>query len=201
MEIKIVILMFSLFLGCRSKELLKNIINHQVKVDTLPSDAFIENKFVSDDKYIVKWGTSKFTNTSKDTFGISGSGSLEFSETNSNSKFIASSQLCGSGCTRYVIFPLEKNARELDFIDVEYINIVEEIIITTTNVSTGEFLLTKLSTKQWQKIKINDMCPAADKSMCIDSIFLKKNQIVFLYQGNKWETNKPDNKVKVLDLK
>jgi hypothetical protein len=201
MEIKIVILMFSLFLGCISKELPKNIIKHQVIVDTLPPDAFIENKFVSEDKYIVKWGTSKFTNTSKDTFGISGSGSLEFSETNSNSKFIASSQLCGSGCTRYVIFPLEKNARELDFIDVEYINIVEEIIITTTNVSTGEFLLTKLSTKQWQKIKINDMCPAADKSMCIDSIFLKKNQIVFLYQGNKWETNKPDNKVKVLDLK
>lgn len=192
--------MFSLFLGCRSKELLKNIINHQVKVDTLPSDAFIENKFVSNDKYIVKWGTSKFTNTSKDTFDISGSGSLEFSETNSNSKFIASSQLCGSGCTRYVIFPLEKNAREFDFNDVEYLDIGRDIIITTTNVSTGEFLLTKLTTKQWQKIIINDMCPAADKSMCIDSIYILNNQIIIEYQGNRWETNKPDKRKKVVNL-
>ena len=192
--------MFSLFLGCRSKELPKNIINHQVIVETLPSDAFIENKFVSDDKYIVKWGTSKFTNTSKDTFGITGSGSLEFSETNSNSKFIASSQLCGSGCTRYVIFPLEKNARELDFIDVEYLNIGKDIIITTTNASTGEFLLTKLTTKQWQKIIINDMCPAADKSMCIDSIYILNNQIIIEYQGNRWETNKPDKRKKVVNL-
>jgi hypothetical protein len=201
MENKIVLLLFGLFFGCSCKELPKTMSNHQVIVDILPPDAFIQNKFVSEDKYVIEWGTSKFTNISKDTFDIFGSGSLEFSATNSNSKFIASSQLCGSGCTRYVMFPLEKNARELDFMDVEYVNIGRDIIITTINPSTGEFLLTILSTKQRQKIMINDMCPAIDKSMCIDSIFLEGNQIVFQYQGNNWEANKPDNKVKVLNLK
>ncbi len=199
MEIMIVFLIISIFGACRNNEIPININIHSA-LDTLHNDAFVENKFISEDRYQIEWGTSKFTNITKDTFGISGSGSLEFDEEYSNSKYLVTTQLCGSGCTRYVILPLQQNATELDFMDVEYINTFNNLIITTINPSSGDFLLTNFATNQMQKIEIKDMCPAADKSMCIDSIFLQNNQIVIKYQGNKWEANKPDNKVRVVEL-
>ena len=191
METKIALLVIYFLFGCKAQTNQQKIDqDFQTVIDTLASDTFYNLNFIDSDKYVIEWGTSSFKNVSKDTFDVLGSGNLGLSE--SNSKYVVLNQPCGSGCALYVILPLISNKKELIFWNVVYHNLNEEFIITTLDPGLGKFAISKYGTNTEQEIFLNDLCPAADKSMCIDSIFVNGKELYFQYQGSNWKENKPD---------
>jgi hypothetical protein len=199
METKIIIFVIIIFLGCKVRNNQLNIDQKsQTLVDTLASDTYYKLNLIDSDKYLIEWGTSKFKNISKDTFEILGTGRLEFNE--ANSKYIVLNQPCGTSCALYVLLPLIPKKNELTFWNVVYHNLDDEIIITTVDPWLGKFKLSNYQNNTNQEIILNELCPAADKSTCIDSIVLKSDKIFFYYQGSNWKVNYPDNKVKMVNL-
>jgi hypothetical protein len=199
METKMVLFAMYLFWGCNVQNNQSNLDrNFQAKDDTINSESFYNFAFISPDKYIIEWGTSSFKSVSKDTFEILGSGSLEICE--ANSKYIVLNQPCGTSCALYVLLPLMPNKNELTFWNVVYNNLDNEIIITTIDPGVGKFAISNYGNNTQHEIILDDLCPAADKSMCIDSIFINKDEIYIQYQGSKWEADKKDNKFKIVRL-
>lgn len=199
METKIALFVICIFFGCKVQNNQINMKhNLQSEVDTINGDSFYNLNYIDSTKYIIEWGTSNFKNVSKDTFEVLGSGSLGLDEY--NSKYLVLSQPCGSSCALYVFLPLKPHRNEFIFWNTLYSNLENEIIITTVDPGLGKFTISNYGKNTEQEIILNDLCPAADKSMCIDSIFIRQGELFFQYQGSKWEVNKPDNKVKIVRL-
>lgn len=193
------VLFLYFFIGCKSQNsYLNNDQIYHAKIDTLIGEPFYNLNYLDSNSYIIEWGTSNFKNISKDTFHVLGNGSLGILE--ANSKYLALNQPCGTSCALYVILPLESNKSELTFWNAVYNNLDQETIITTKDPSAGIFEITNYGNTTHQEITLEEMCPAADKSSCIDSITMTTNKIIFYYQGNKWEHGKPDNRIKEINL-
>lgn len=198
MEIKIVLLISYCLFGCREQNNSQNNKQIEAKVDTLTTDTFYNFEFIDSEKYIIEWGTKSFKNVSKDTFDVLGNGSLELIE--SNDKYLVLNQPCGSGCALYVLLPLIPKNKEFIFWNVVYNDLKNEFIIATMDPGLGKFGIFKYLTGLHQEIILTELCPAADKAMCIDTIFFNNNEIIFQYQGSKWQNDKPDYKVKSIRL-
>lgn len=193
MEIKIVIsLLFALF-SC-------NLKNNQASGDSLKyGKSFYELKYLNSEKYLIEWGNDAYKNISKDTFEVLGNGVLGL--INFNSNYILLGQSTGTGGANIrIILPLKKDATILEKENVLFENLQKNILVFEK--LDSNYLLEILNFKSFKSktIELEDICTAGEKSMCIDTIFLNNNQIIFQYQGNKWDANKPDNRKKVVNL-
>ncbi|MGB4818161.1 MAG: hypothetical protein WBP33_03515 [Saprospiraceae bacterium] len=197
MEIKIIISLLLTLSGCKIKNepSFTSKENTYGKVDIKHS--YFELKYLDSVNYLIEWGTPEYKNTSRDTFEILGNGSLE--ETESNNEYIVLAQSCGTSCVINTILPLYKGAKELTFMPVLFNDINNSIIVLSKDTESDFELLNYKSNKS-KVFNLPDICPAAEKSMCIDSIYIEKDEIYFKYQGNKWQNDKPDNKVKSIRL-
>lgn len=154
---------------------------------------------INEDKYRIEWGNSTFKKVTNDTFNILGNGRLE--EIESSNKYIVLGQSTGTGATNIRVFlPLEKNKNELKFQDVLFNDLENETLVYIKD-NEGILEVYNYRLKKSIIVTLPDLCPATDFTMCIDSIFLKNNQFIFQYQGDKWKANKLDNRVKVIELK
>jgi len=202
MEVKVVILLFMVsVIGCKLKtnQFDKSLLAiNSSKIDTLKQDTFIDFLFLSEEKYLIKWGTSDFTNISNDTFETLGNGNLETIE--SNDKYSILAQGCGTNCLLNVILPMSPNQKEMTFWQVVYSDIKNMIVIVTKDPSEGSFEIINFGYNIRKIVKLENLCPAFDKSSCIDSIFINGKELYFQYQGNKWKNDKPDNKIKRVRL-
>lgn len=150
--------------------------------------------------YRISWGNRSFVNYSNKIYETLGNGNLGLIDFNDN--YILLGQSTGTdGANIRILLPLEKDATILEKENVLFENLRKNILVFEKTDSIYQLEILNFKTLKSQSLVFDDICPAAAKSMCIDSIFLNNNQIVFQYQGNKWDANKPDNKVKVLDLK
>lgn len=168
-------------------------------VDTIKLDsAYYYFEYLNSERFLVKWGNSFFENCSQDTFDIFSNGYLSHLEY--NNKWILLQQSCGTNCVLNVILPLVPNTKELSFMPVVYNNINREIIITTKNPSKGVFEIIDFGSNTRKDVLLNDLCPAIDKSSCIDSISINGNTLMFFYEGSKWNISNPDKRSEAIRL-
>lgn len=201
MGVKITLIIIYLFLGCNGKteQYGSKLKSDKLAIEQVEKEAYYHLKYINSNRYIIVWGTSKFKNISKDTFEVLGSGDLGLVD--SNSQYIVLEQPCGSGCAVNVLLPLKPKQREKTFWNVLFNDLRKETIITTLDPGRGIFGIYKYDSKKEQQVKIPDLCPAADKSMCIDSLNICMSKVIFYYQGKNWTADAPDNRIKEVDLK
>lgn len=206
MEIKIIgfLLFIVTIVSCKNNSsLMKN--TDKIQESSKKSDKYIVKSsgdyyrfhFKDDTIYTIEWGNKSFKNETKQTFEILGNGTLNLSK--SGDAVIILEQSCGTSCSYCVVLPLKTGAKEKVFIqtisyDINKNLIVyipeEETFIRIENYLTGEKL----------DILENNLCPAAFKGDCIDSVYFKGNNVIIKWQGSQWEDNKVDPQEKIIPI-
>ena len=115
-------------------------------------------------------------------------------------KTIILGQSCGTSCKYYVILPLVPNSVEKIYMFAEAFNLEkkmvayipeeEDLFIRVENYVTGQYL----------DIKEENICPAAFKGECIDSVYFSDDTIVIKWQGTEWMNDRPDPKEKKIKI-
>lgn len=161
-------------------------------------NSFVKYHFYGDSTYTLEWGNENVNNTSREKFEILGSGVpplVDYDE-----KTIILGQSCGTSCKYYVILPLVPNSVEKIYMFAEAFNLEkkmvayipeeEDLFIRVENYVTGQYL----------DIKEENICPAAFKGECIDSVYFSDDTIVIKWQGTEWMNDRPDPKEKKIKI-
>ncbi len=192
-------------MGCTQKN-----NNTQPRISTQPDtilkrDRLVTNDgkhilllYLSDSTCLIKWGQSAKLLYTSDTLHVLGSGNLNIAETEKNS--ILLKQSCGTCCQVGFILSISppKCMKYLFFIAsdlknnlVAYISESDNSFITVENFITGEK----------QIINETNLCPAAFKGECIDSVSLANKQLFIKWQGNKWNHTKKDTRERKIEIR
>lgn len=205
MEIKIIGFLFIIALiSCKNQSsILKSYDeNEQSFVDSAKHTVnntgdYYQYHFKGDTVYIIEWGNKSFKTETKQTFEVLGNGILNFVKSENGA--IILEQSCGTSCRYSVVLPLKKELKEKVFMQtisydinnnlIAYIP-EEEAFIRIENYLTGQKL----------DILESNICPAAFKGDCIDSVYFKGNNVVIKWQGSKWKDDKADPIEKIIPL-
>lgn len=177
----------------------KSRINDLTQIETyIKKDSIITTEgnyvvflYLSDSTYLIKWGQSTKHLFASDTLNVIGSGVFNIVETTKNS--ILLKQSCGTGCQSGLILSLSPPIlRKFLFIItadlknnlVAYIAESDKSFITVENFITGEK----------QNIDETNLCPAAFKGECIDSVSFVDRQLFIRWQGEKWSHKQKDTR-------
>jgi hypothetical protein len=191
-KIKLIFLTFLLCINCNKKNPLhkekkdKSIWFLGMKDTTIKQqlkNSYLIYQLQGDSVYKIKWGNKFFNNESTKKFEVLGNGILEVLASNNNS--IVLSQGCGSSCMSYVFLPLKNNIKESTYLfsrayDLKH-NLVAYIPMEEENFLTIENFITKRRIE----IKETNLCAAAFKADCIDTIYFKNEYLIIRWDGKK----------------
>lgn len=161
---------------------------------------FIEYELIGDSVYRIVWGNEQFRNKSAGKFEVSGQGLMSFYA--SDDSEIVLGRSCGTSCNCLVVLPLVLNATEKVYQFAQAIDLKRNLVafvpenaalinfVNVENYHTGETL----------NIEEYDVCGAAFKGDCIDTVYFEDGNVVVKWQGVDWGTNRPDPQVKKIPI-
>ena len=199
--------LFFLLFSCPLNKEVGSIKNYQTpffdvkelsKPVKFPNGNFYKFVFISDKKYKIEWGNNHFKNVSKETFEVLGNGALKM-ETFDN-EFIILKQGCGQKCHYAVVLPLYEKRKESIYEEVVKIDIENRVIVCMSDDNEFFIVFKNFVNNKEMKIKEKDLCPAANPIECIDSCYFKGSYFFIYWQGSKWESKKPDNKMRKIEI-
>jgi hypothetical protein len=162
-----------------------------------PEGNYLVFLYITDSSYLIKWGdSSKFIVTS-DTIEVLGSGTLQITE--SNKTAILLKQSCGTNCQLGVILSLSPVIyKKYTFIEAS--DLTDNLIAYIPEATDSFLVIENFVTGEKKIINETNLCPAAFKGECIDSISIVNKQLYIRWQGAKWSRKQQDTKERIYNL-
>lgn len=153
--------------------------------------------YITDSSYLIKWGDSLRFIITSDTIDVLGSGTLQIAESSKTS--ILLKQSCGTCCQLGIILSLSPVIYK-KYIFVEAFDLTNNLIAYIPEGIDSFLVIENFVTGKKKIINETDLCPAAFKGECIDSISIVNKQLYIRWQGVKWSRKQQDTKERTYNL-